>query len=54
MRRLLAGLVAGNPPGDVTSLQDAAVVPRIAAVLAARRAALPRTTDHGAQTREIA
>jgi acetyl-CoA synthetase len=45
MRRLLADLLAGRPPGDVTSLQDSAVVTTIAAVLDARRAA---------ETREIA
>ena len=42
LRRLLADLVAGKPPGDVTSLQDAAVVTTITAVLDARRAAEER------------
>ena len=37
MRRLLADLVAGGTLGDVTSLQDASVLHRIQAVLAARR-----------------
>jgi acetyl-CoA synthetase len=45
MRRLLADLVVGRPPGDVTSLQDEAVVATITAVLDARRTA---------ETREIA
>ncbi|NTW40142.1 MAG: acetate--CoA ligase [Cellulomonadaceae bacterium] len=35
MRRLLADLAAGAPLGDVTSLQDASAVDRIATVLAA-------------------
>ncbi|RII90398.1 acetyl-coenzyme A synthetase, partial [Clavibacter californiensis] len=37
MRRLLADLVEGRPLGDATSLQDAAVLGRIRAVLDASR-----------------
>ncbi len=48
LRRLLADLVAGDPLGDLTSLQDEAAVRRIRAVLAARASA----TGHPAPTGE--